>query len=75
MNGLKNIISALLTTVAVGVYAAGGAIVGGHLLLLGIMAILGGYAGAAVAYHISQRILRGFIVLVGILMSIGFFLR
>jgi len=75
MNGLKNIISALLTTVAVGVYAAGGAIVGGHLLLLSIMAILGGYAGAAVAYRISQRILRGFIVLVGLLMSIGFFLR
>ena len=75
MNGLKNIISVLLTTVAVGVYAAGGAIVGGNLLLLSIMAILGGYAGAAVAYRISQRILRGFIVLVGLLMSIGFFLR
>lgn len=74
MNGLKNVISALLTTVAVAVYAAGGAISGGYLLLLGIMAVLGGHAGAALAYRISQRVLRGFIVLVGLLMSLGFFL-
>jgi uncharacterized membrane protein YfcA len=74
MNGLKNVISALLTAVAVAVYAAGGAIAGEHLLLLSVMAVLGGYAGAALAYRISQRILRGFIVLVGLLISIGFFL-
>jgi uncharacterized membrane protein YfcA len=75
MNGLKNAISALLTAVAVMVYAAGGAIDGGHLLLLGIMAVFGGYAGAALAYRVSQHTLRGFIVLVGLLMSLGFFLR
>lgn len=73
MNGLKNVISALLTAVAVAVYAAGGTIVAGHLLLLGFMAILGGYVGAAFAYRISQGVLRGFIVFIGCLMSIGFF--
>ena len=75
MNGLKNVISALLTAVAVVVYAAGGAIDLGHLLLLGSMTVLGGYAGAAFAYRISQRIMRWFIVLVGLLMSLAFFLR
>lgn len=75
MNGLKSVISALLTTVAVAVYAAGGAIDVGHLLLLGMMAVLGGYVGATFSYHISQGVLRGFIVFVGCLMAIGFFLQ
>ncbi|MFA5699866.1 MAG: sulfite exporter TauE/SafE family protein [Desulfuromonas sp.] len=73
MNGLKNVISALLTAVAVMVYAAGGAIAGGHLLLLGVTAVAGGYAGAAVAYHISQPVLRRFIVAVGCVMALAFF--
>ena len=75
MNGLKNVISALLTVVAVAVYAAGDTISGDHLILLGIMAVLGGYFGAAFSYRISQNGLRWFIVLVGCLMSIGFFVR
>ena len=75
MNGLKNVISALLTAVAVAVYAAGGVISGGHLLLLGLMAVLGGYAGAAFAYRIPLRALRGFIVLVGLFMSLVFFIH
>lgn len=75
MNGLKNVISAVLTVVAVAVYAAGGAIATGHLLVLGLFAVLGGYAGAAVAYRVPQRLLRGFVVLVGCGMAIGFFLQ
>jgi uncharacterized membrane protein YfcA len=75
MNGLKNVISALLTAVAVVVYAAGGAIDVEHLLLLGIMAVAGGYVGAAFAYRISQRLLRVFIVFVGLFISVAFFLR
>ncbi len=74
MNGLKNIISALLTVVAVIVYAIGSAISGEYLLFVGAMAILGGYVGAAFAYRISQKALRVFIVFVGCLTSIGFFL-
>lgn len=75
MNGLKNLISALLTTIAVVVYAAGNVIDGQYLLLLAIMAIIGGYVGAALAYRISQPLLRGFIVIVGLAMALGFFIR
>lgn len=74
MNGVKNFISALLTAVAVVVYAAGGAIAVEHLWVLGAAAIVGGYAGATFAYRISQRGLRIFIVAVGLLMALGFFL-
>ncbi|WP_061782893.1 sulfite exporter TauE/SafE family protein [Shewanella putrefaciens] len=75
MNGLKNLISALLTTIAVVIYAAGDAIDSQYLLLLAVMAIIGGYVGAAMAYRISQPLLRGFIVIVGLAMALGFFIR
>ncbi|HUH37164.1 MAG TPA: sulfite exporter TauE/SafE family protein [Spongiibacteraceae bacterium] len=73
MNGLKSVVSALLTSIAVVVYLAGGVIAGGYLLLLGTMAVLGGYLGAALAYRVPQQVLRGFIVGVGLAMSAGFF--
>lgn len=75
MNGLKNLISALLTAIAVVVYAVGNVIDGQYLLLLAVMAIIGGYVGAALAYRISQPLLRGFIVIVGLAMALGFFIR
>lgn len=74
MNGVKNFISALLTAIAVAVYASGGVIAGEHLLVLGVAAIFGGYAGAACAYRIPQPALRAFIIAVGLLMALGFFL-
>lgn len=72
MNGIKNVISALLTSVAVIVYILGGTIEVEHLLLLSVMAILGGYFGAVFAYKIPQKMLRGFIVLVGLILFVGF---
>jgi hypothetical protein len=73
LNGLKNLLSAILTSVAVVVYVIGDSVAGEYLLLLGVMAVLGGYFGAALAYRISPLVLRGFIVLVGCLMASGFF--
>ncbi|GIU05439.1 sulfite exporter TauE/SafE family protein [Shewanella morhuae] len=75
MNGLKNLISALLTAIAVVIYAVGNVIDGQYLLLLAVMAIIGGYVGAVLAYRISQPLLRGFIVIVGLAMALGFFIR
>jgi len=75
MNGVKNYVSALLTTIAVLVYAAGDVISYGHLLVMGIAAIIGGYTGAALAYRIPQGAMRLFIIAIGLIMSLVFFLR
>ncbi|MYM64053.1 sulfite exporter TauE/SafE family protein [Pseudomaricurvus sp. HS19] len=75
MNGLKNLMSALLTTVAVVIYGVGGLLDFSHLWLLAASAVAGGYGGAALAYHIPARWLRGFIVLVGLAVAVIFFLR
>lgn len=74
MNGLKNLLSALLTVIAVCIYATGNLIDGQYLLLLAVTATFGGLIGAALAYRISQPLLRGFIVLVGLAMAVGFFI-
>jgi uncharacterized membrane protein YfcA len=75
MNGIKNLISALLTIVAVVIYAAGNTIVVEHLFLLGSMAIIGGYLGAALAYKVPQNVLKGFIIAVGFVMAAIFFFK
>ncbi len=75
MNGLKNVLSALLTVVAVAVYAAGNTISLKYLFVLGIAAIIGGYTGASISYRISQKHLRTFVIVVGFLMSAAFFFK
>lgn len=73
MNRLKYLISAQLTTIAVFIYAPG--ILSQYLLLLAVIAIIGGYVDAALAYRISQLLVRGFIVIVGRAMAFGFFIH
>jgi uncharacterized membrane protein YfcA len=75
MNGFKNIVSALLTLVAVCIYALGGTIDIRYLLLVGGASVIGGYLGATLAYRFSQNWLRVFIVVIGCSMSLVFFLR
>ena len=75
MNGLKNIISFLLTIIAVAVYAAGGAVLWSEALPMMASATLGGYLGAAVGRKIPGPILRWGIVAVGLIMALLFFIK
>lgn len=73
MNGLKNLVSALLTTIAVAVYAVGGAVAWPQALLMMAAATAGGYFGARVARRMDPRLLRAGIVLIGLVMTALFF--
>ena len=76
MNGLKSMISAVLSLVSVGTYAAAGLIDWQYLLPIAIASTIGGYLGASAARKITRpALLRVFITLVGIAMTIAFFLR
>ncbi|WP_320109472.1 sulfite exporter TauE/SafE family protein [Alkalimarinus alittae] len=75
MNGLKSIVSALLTVIAVIVYAFGGTLQLEYLLVLGVSSVVGGYVGAAFTYRLSQQRLRSIIVFIGVVMCVVFFLR
>ncbi|WP_249384116.1 sulfite exporter TauE/SafE family protein [Chitinivorax sp. B] len=75
MNGVKNLLSATLTIIAVSLYALADSIVWGHALLMMLAATVGGYAGARLAGHIPAYWLRRFIVATGLAMTVLFFIR
>ncbi len=75
MNGLKNLVSALLTTIAVAVYAIGGVVNWRYALLMMVAATAGGYIGARVARRIPAAWLRWGIVATGLVMTILFFVK
>ena len=75
MNGLKNLVSALLTAIAVAVYAVGGVVNWRYALLMMVAATAGGYIGARVARRIPALWLRWGIVATGLVMTGIFFWR
>jgi len=75
MNGLKNWVSALLTAIAVAIYAAGGVVQWPQALMMMLAATAGGYGGARVARHIPAQWLRCGIVATGLVMAGLFFWR
>ena len=75
MNGVKNIVSALLTLIAVAVYAGGGLVAWPQALVMMVAATAGGYFGARIARRIPAAVLRAGIVATGLIMSALFFVR
>lgn len=73
MNGIKNLVSAILTLIAVVLYAASGAIVWSHALWMALGATLGGYIGGRLALRLRPAVVRGFVVLTGLAMTAAFF--
>lgn len=74
-NGLKNIASAAITSIAVVVYALGGLVSWHHALAMTFGTIIGGYLGAHFGRRIDQGPLRWAIVVIGALMAAMFFAR
>lgn len=75
MNGMKNLVSALLTAIAVVIYAVGGIVEWKLALLMMVAATLGGYLGARTARRIAPHVLRWGIVVTGLVMAGLFFAR
>lgn len=75
MNALKNVFSAVLTLIAVGVYALGQTVVWKLALPLMIATTLGGYVGARVGRRLSPAIVRAVVVASGLGMALLFLLR
>ena len=75
MNGMKNLVSALLTAIAVAIYAAGGIVQWPQALMMMLAATAGGYGGARVARRLPAPVLRWGIVATGLVMTGIFFWR
>ncbi|RFP88542.1 sulfite exporter TauE/SafE family protein [Rhodobacteraceae bacterium 63075] len=76
MNGLKNVLSALLSLVSAVTLALAGLIAWKSALVLALATTAGGYIGAALARKITNlALLRAGIVAVGLIMTILFFMK
>jgi uncharacterized membrane protein YfcA len=74
-NGLKNVLSAVINGIAGVYFAVSGAIAWADALVLGIGAVVGGYAGAAVGRKLSRNVAELVVVGIGVAMTIALFLR
>lgn len=74
-NGMKNALSFLLSGISVAVFAVAGVVRWPEAALMMAAATVGGYAGARLAKRLPAAWVRGFVVLVGLAMSVAFFLR
>lgn len=75
MNGLKNLLSAVLTVISAATFAAAGIVAWREAAIMAAAATLGGYAGGRAARHVPAAWLRAGIVAVGLVMAALFFLR
>ncbi|OWY12429.1 hypothetical protein B6V73_18285 [Thioclava sp. JM3] len=74
MNGLKNLLSAVLSLVSVAAYASAGLIAWDSAAVLAVSTTLGGYIGAHQARRIRHtEYLRGLIVAIGAVLTLVFF--
>lgn len=72
-NAAKNLLSAVLTLVAVGVYVLGGQIVWSFAVPMMVAALAGGYLGAVWGRRLPATVLRAIVASVGAAMSVVFF--
>ena len=75
MNGLKTILAVGINLIAFFYFAARGLVNWPLAILMTIGSIIGGFAGARLATHIDQRVLRGFVVAIGLVVSVWLFVK
>lgn len=75
MNGLKAILGVLINGVAIAAFIAAGIVAWPYALLMLAAGVVGGYAGARLSRRVPKNAVRGFVVVVGALLTAYFFAR
>lgn len=75
MNAVKNALNACINGVAIVTFIVADKVVWVNALTMILGAILGGFGGAYYARKVDPRIVRGFVILVGCVMTIIFFFK
>jgi uncharacterized membrane protein YfcA len=75
MNALKTVLAACINGVAVVTFILAGVVSWPPAILMAIAAILGGYGGAFYASRLDPQLVRRFVLVVAIGMTIYFFVR
>ena len=75
MNALKTVLGSIINGIALVYFILRGLIDWQFAIMMAVGAIIGGYAGARLSKRVNQRVLRAFIVGVGLLVSVWLFLK
>jgi len=75
MNGLKNGLSFILSVASIITFAVAGIVFWQEAAIMMFSNMLGGYLGAIVARKLPRRVMRMFIVSVGLVMTVVFFVN
>jgi uncharacterized membrane protein YfcA len=75
MNAIKTVLASFINGVAVVTFIIAGAVFWPQALLMIVGAIIGGYAGAYYARKLDPRFVRIFVIVVGFVMTIVFFIK
>ncbi len=75
MNGLKTVLATIINVVAFVYFALRGLVVWPIAIVMGLGAIVGGFGGARFAKRVDQRVLRFFVIAVGLVVSAWFFFK
>jgi uncharacterized membrane protein YfcA len=71
----KNVLASIMNAAAVAIFVFTPHIPWLRVAVVAVGAIVGGYLGAMMLKRVDERIIRGFVVLLGIALTIGLFLR
>lgn len=75
MNGLKNLLAITINGVAAIYFAVLGAVIWSDVAVMVVAAIAGGFAGAKLAHVLGRKFVRGFVIFVGLSMTIALLLK
>jgi len=71
----KNVLAAVINSTAVVIFLCAGGVAWKQVAVVGTAALAGGQAGAYVLQRVNERVLRIGIVLLGVALTIGLFVR
>jgi len=71
----KNVLSAVMNAAAVVVFVFTPHIPWERVATVGVAAVLGGWLGALLLRRVDERLIRGFVIVLGIALTIGLFIR
>jgi len=75
MNGLKNLLAICINGVAAIYFAISHAVVWRDAGVMAIFSIIGGYTGARLAKRLGRRFVRGFVIVIGLTMTVALAIR
>ncbi len=73
LNAMKNMLAMVIAAVAILIFVGGGVVAWPQALVMVPGGALGGYAGVWIAKRVPQNAVRGFVVAVGLLLAIYYF--